>query len=62
MDQLLFLLIVLACPLMMVFMMRGMHGGHVKAQDAPATPRATPDGTVQDTRSPELEREVGPRR
>jgi hypothetical protein len=47
---------------MMVFMMRGMHGGHVKAQDSPATPRATPDGTVQDACIAELEREAGPRR
>ncbi len=28
MSQYLFLLLVLACPLMMVFMVRGMHGGH----------------------------------
>ena len=28
MSSYLFLLLVLACPLMMVFMMRGMHGGH----------------------------------
>ena len=28
MGNYLFLLILLACPLMMVFMMRGMHGGH----------------------------------
>ena len=28
MANYLFLLLVLACPLMMVFMMRGMHGGH----------------------------------
>ena len=28
------LLIILACPLMMIFMMRGMHGGHdMGAQD-----------------------------
>lgn len=27
-GALLSLLVVLACPLMMVFMMRGMHGGH----------------------------------
>jgi len=27
-STLFFLLIVLACPLMMVFMMRGMHGSH----------------------------------
>ena len=28
MTQYLFLLLILACPLMMIFMMRGMHGGH----------------------------------
>jgi len=28
MGNYLFLLLLLACPLMMVFMMRGMHGGH----------------------------------
>ncbi len=28
MEQLLFLLIILACPLMMMLMMRGPHGGH----------------------------------
>ena len=27
MTQYLFLLLILACPLMMIFMMRGMHGG-----------------------------------
>lgn len=29
------LLILLACPLMMIFMMRGMHGGHDKAAEDP---------------------------
>ena len=28
MSAYLFLLLVLLCPLMMIFMMRGMHGGH----------------------------------
>jgi len=28
MEQLLFLMVILACPLMMVLMMRGSHGGH----------------------------------
>ena len=28
MPQTLFLILLLACPLAMVFMMRGMHGGH----------------------------------
>lgn len=37
MGQYLFLLLLLACPLMMVFMMRGMHGGHggTHKQDEP---------------------------
>ena len=28
MEQVLFLVVILACPLMMMFMMRGSHGGH----------------------------------
>jgi Protein of unknown function (DUF2933) len=28
MGNYLFLLLILACPLMMIWMMRGMHGGH----------------------------------
>ena len=28
MEQLLFLMVILACPLMMVLIMRGSHGGH----------------------------------
>ncbi len=28
MGQYLFLLLIIACPLMMIFMMRGGHGGH----------------------------------
>jgi Protein of unknown function (DUF2933) len=32
MPQALFFLLLLACPLAMVFMMRGMHGGHGHAQ------------------------------
>ena len=31
MSTTLLLLLILACPLMMVFMMRGMHGGHGQA-------------------------------
>jgi Protein of unknown function (DUF2933) len=30
----LFLLLILACPLMMFFMMRGMHGGHGRNADS----------------------------
>jgi len=35
MPQVLFFLLLLACPIAMVFMMRGMHGGHghAKAED-----------------------------
>jgi Spy/CpxP family protein refolding chaperone len=33
MSQYLFLLLFLACPLMMVFMMRGMHGGRGGSAD-----------------------------
>ena len=32
MPQTLFLILLLACPLAMVFMMRGMHGGHGHTQ------------------------------
>jgi hypothetical protein len=32
MSQALFFLLLLACPLAMVFMMRGMHGGHGHTQ------------------------------
>lgn len=37
MEQLLFLLVILACPLMMMLMMRGSHGGygdHMSADNA----------------------------
>jgi hypothetical protein len=33
MSQYLFLLLVLACPLMMIFMMRGMQGSHGESAD-----------------------------
>ncbi len=33
MSTYLFLLLVLACPLMMIFMMRGMHGSHGGSAD-----------------------------
>lgn len=36
-----FLLILLACPLMMMFMMRGMGGGHKGHQHGAATPAET---------------------
>lgn len=36
MDKILPLIFLLACPLMMIFMMKGMHGGHGGHQaDAP---------------------------
>ena len=54
MSQLFFLLLILACPLMMVFMMRGMHGG---GHDAEHTPTVV-DTTARDVRITELEREV----
>ena len=41
MAQYLPLLFLLACPLMMVFMMRGMHGGHDTPPASPAPPRDT---------------------
>lgn len=56
------LLILLACPLMMFFMMRGMHGGHSdtdRADDRPhdRAPRSSVD-VARDQRIAELEREV----
>ncbi len=55
------LLLILACPLMMVFMMRGMHGGHdVGTEDK--EPRhdgqATPVDLHADQRILDLERQV----
>ena len=59
MRNLLPLLIILACPLMMIFMMRGMHGGD--GHDQQHTPdhqaRSPYDPTSED-RIAELEREV----
>lgn len=40
----LFLLLILACPLMMVFMMRGMHGGHGGHADGGHTHGVAGDG------------------
>ena len=50
-------LILLACPLMMMFMMRGMHdGGH---GEQPTEPGSAPGGRVLDKdRLADLEREV----
>lgn len=61
MSNYLFLLLLLACPLMMVFMMRGMHGGndahagHTMGQH-PSDPSTRWD--ARDDRLAELEREV----
>jgi hypothetical protein len=58
MNQFLFLLIVLACPLMMVFMMRSMHGGHGEAEHAQNSVPQVVDTTAQDARIAALEHEV----
>ena len=42
------LLLLLACPLMMLFMMRGMHGGHDAPPASPAPPRDTADSLAHD--------------
>lgn len=63
MRSLIPLLILLVCPLMMFFMMRGMHGGgHSdtdRADDGPheREPRSSAD-VARDERIAELEREV----
>jgi len=43
-GTLLVLLLVLACPLMMVWMMRGGHGGHSHASHGPGNGRIPPGG------------------
>jgi len=45
MQNLLPLLIVLACPLMMIFMMRGMHGGGASSQQHGEVPSDQSAGT-----------------
>ena len=50
-------LIVLACPVMMIFMMRGMHGGHDATHTASQNDPATGDNRAE-ARIAELEREV----
>ena len=62
MRSLIPLLILLACPLMMFFMMRAMHGGHGDTDRADDRPhehasRSSVD-VVRDQRIAELEREV----
>ena len=44
MGSYLFLLLILACPLMMFFMMRGMHGGHGGNADGGHTQGHTAEG------------------
>jgi len=63
MRDLLLPLLLLACPLMMVFMMRGMHGGHDKAapgQDRQAGHHGSDSsgGQASVARIAQLEREV----
>ena len=59
MRNLLPLLIILACPLMMIFMMRGMHGGHGDdQQNTPDHQARSPYDPTSEDRIAELEREV----
>jgi hypothetical protein len=57
MEQLLFLLIILACPLMMMLMMRGSHGGHAE-QKSGDTKDLAQAMAGRDARIAELERQV----
>jgi DUF2933 family protein len=58
MGKVLLFLVVLACPISMIFMMRGMHGGgHAESREAPRDPEVI-DTTAQDARVAELEREI----
>jgi hypothetical protein len=63
-STLFFLLIVLACPLMMVFMMRGMHGGRGAQGDhdhgSPAEPAETSVDDLRRRRA-ELDRMIDER-
>jgi hypothetical protein len=54
MSNYLFVLFLLACPLMMIFMMRGMHGGHGDTADRDHEQRAGDpyDKTYPDSSSP----------
>ena len=52
-------LIFLACPVMMIFMMRGMNGGHDNGSGTKREPPATAtELDPRDVRLAELEREV----
>jgi hypothetical protein len=55
------LLLILACPLMMIFMMRGMHGGHdmgAEDKDPRHEGHASPVDLPAEQRIIDLERQV----
>ena len=58
MNQLLYVLVVLACPLMMIVMMRGIHGGHCRSEQEERSASTVVDATAQGARIGEFEREV----
>ena len=58
MSSLFLLLILLACPLMMMLMMRGMHGGQDDKPAPSKRPSAFDEPDPRDARLAELEREV----
>ena len=63
MTTLALLVLVLACPLMMIFMMRGTHGGEDRTESGhgPQADRRTPhsvDVKFTDARIEQLEREM----
>lgn len=63
MRDLLLLLVILACPIMMIFIMRGMHGGHGSSEaggdrQAGNHESHSPDAQASDARIAQLEHEV----
>jgi DUF2933 family protein len=54
------LLLVLACPLMMIFMMKGMHGGHGHRQAEPKSREQMSIDELKQARD-ELNDEIGQR-